>query len=277
MKFKRLLAVVLGAALLTGCTASGGADLSSDSSSNIEESSEYSSEESSERSSSMSGSSSSSSSSVRSVESKIEPKIPQATFDDYSITVNDNGKYMTAPFTTDVPFENDVQYYLRIYFSDSESGEYELRWDQPFDTTLTSLNLKLHNGDNYYYIQFYTDEKEGKGSNKIYQWFDMPVKHKNFKFYTMVAAMYGDFSETLFGYPDYDEIDYYLRQGITPEYMHVDVYYKCLYCGEERFLGTYEFNYIDPGLKLIAGAHCENPYCSKAGSGGDILYCKEVE
>lgn len=212
MRFKRLLAVVLGAALLTGCAASGGANSNSSSSSSIEASSEYSSEESSSSSSVINSSSSSSSSSVRSVESKIESKVPRATFDEYSITVNDAGKYLTAPFSTDVPFENDKQYYLRIYFSETENGEYELRWDQPFDTTLTSLNLKLHNGDNYY-IQFYTDEKEGKESNKIYQWFDMPVNHKNFKFYTMVAAMYGDFSETLFGYPDYDEIDYYFVKG----------------------------------------------------------------
>lgn len=277
MRSKRLFAAMLCAVtLLAGCSEAAG---SSGSSSNTQSPSESISSESEESSSSSSSStttttstssSSSRSNSTVSTTTKVEKRIPIATLDQDAITVNNEGRYMTVPFTTDVPFDPNVQYYLRIYFADSGYSGDELRYDEPFDTSLTSLNLKLHNGGNYYNIQFYSDKKEGEHSNQIFYIFTPPVQHKTFEFYTMASAMYGDAFETILGYPDYDEVDRLLAQGITPEYISVDIYYRCLLCGTETFCTTTKFSYSEGEGKLVP-YHCDNKWCSNHSGSSTFL------
>lgn len=171
MKTKRLFAAVLCAALLiTGCNSSEtGQGDSSYNSSNYTESSSFSESTSSSSSSSFTSSSFSSSSSSSSTTSSTKPKpvVPKANFDTDSVSVNQEGQYMTVPFKTNVSFDPKTNYYLRIYFSDTGNSVGELRWDDAFDTSSDSLNLKLHKGMNYYTIQFYSDEAEGEYSNTV--------------------------------------------------------------------------------------------------------------
>lgn len=104
--------------------------------------------------------------------SKSTSNIPTATFNTSAISVNSANDTMNIPFTTDIAFKSNVSYNLRIYFSNTQYGEYELRYDEPFDTSEKNLVLKLHNGDNYYYIQFSADGRYGDISNTIYQRYD---------------------------------------------------------------------------------------------------------
>lgn len=278
MKINKIMASALCAlTLLTGCSESPAA---SDTQSTFSESSSSSTESSSESvtNSTISSTSSTQSSSPRSTAStvpKVEPKIPVATLDQDNITVNTAGKYMTVPFTTDIKFDPKVKYYLRIYFADSGYSGDELRYDEPFDTSLTSLNLKLHNGGNYYNIQFYSDEKEGEHSNQIFYIFTPPVNHKKFEFYTMTSGFYGDAYETLFGYPNYDEVDRYLAQGITPSYISVDVYYRCLLCGTETFCTTAKYSYSEGEAKFIS-YHCDNKRCSNHSGSRTFLHSRII-
>lgn len=278
MKVNKFMAAALCAVtLLTGCgttpVESNSQSSSSETSSYFEESSSYESQTSSTTTSSTR--SSSTTSSTVSTPPKKEPKIPKATLNQDAITVNTEGKYMNVPFTTDISFDPKVQYYLRIYFADSAYSGDELRYDEPFDTSLTSLNLKLHNGGNYYNIQFYSDEKEGEHSNQVFHIFTPPVKHKTFEFYTMASGFWGDGFETLFGYPDYDEVDRYLAQGITPTYISVDVYYRCLRCDTETFCGTYKFSYSKGEAKLVS-YHCDNKRCSNHSGSSTFLNSRIV-
>lgn len=276
MKINKLMAAALcTVALLTGCGTTPGESntqsLLSETSSYFEESSYESSVSSAESS----VQSSSATSSVVSEPPKIEPKIPVATLNQDAIAVNTEGKYMTVPFTTDISFDPKVQYYLRIYFADSGYSGDELRYDEPFDTSLTSLDLKLHNGGNYYNIQFYSDEKEGEHSNQIFYIFTPPVKHKTFEFYTMSSGFYGDAFETMFGYPDYDVVDRYLAQGITPSYINVDVYYRCLLCGTKTYCGNYKYSYSEGEAKFIS-YHCDNKRCSNHSGSRAFLHSRIV-
>lgn len=274
MKTKRLFAALLcAAALLTGCNSSSG---NSQSESASESSySEESSSENSTTSSAESSTQSSYSSSVESSSSKVEKRVPKAELLENEITVNYEGKTMRVPFKTDIPFDPDEKYYLRIFFGDEPYEEYELRYDEPFDTSLTALTIKLHNGNNYYMIQFHTDEKKGENSNVIYQNFMPPVKHNTLKFYTFTAAMYGDAFECLFGYPNYDEADYYLAQSITPTHISVDVYYRCLICGTETYCTTTQFSYTQNDSKMIS-YHCDNRRCQNH-SGGYTTLSSRIE
>lgn len=97
--------------------------------------------------------------------------IPTATFNTSTIKIDTSGDTMDVSFTTDIAFKSNKKYNLRIYFSDSANGNFELRYDEPFDVALKKLTLKLHTGDNYYYIQFTESGKTGERSNTIYQWY----------------------------------------------------------------------------------------------------------
>lgn len=102
--------------------------------------------------------------------------IPKVTFNTSSIKINSADDTMNISFTTDIEFKSSVKYNLRIYFCDTQYGEYELRYDEPFDTSLNDLTLKLHSGDNYYYIQFTEGGKEGELSNTIHQYYSEKSK-----------------------------------------------------------------------------------------------------
>ena len=273
MKHKRTLAVVLCAiALLAGCGESAG-----DSADSQNVSAEISSVESSSSTveSKPNESSQSTTSSTVSTPPKVEPKVPKATFNQNAITIDSANMTMTVPFTTDIPFESGVQYHLRIYFSDSANGNYELRYDEPFDTNRKSLTLKLHNGNNYYYIQFYSDKKQGEKSNTIYQEFKPVIKHKKFEFFTMSEGMYGH--KTLYGYPNYNEVDYLLAQGMTPNYISVDVYFECDVCGTKTYCDTVEYSYSEGELQRIHNIHCENTRCRVRVSSSQTLFSRIVE
>ena len=178
MKPRNFFIVLFCAVLLTGC-AKGTETISQSETTSAESRVESVSESFSESTKSsqseaiQSSESSFESSSESSESSVIKPVItvPTADLDESSIVVDKENKTMTIPFTTDVPFQTGVKYYLRIYFTDSQWGGGELRYDEPFDTSQKSITLKLHEGNNYYFIQFHTDEIEGDTSNQIYQEF----------------------------------------------------------------------------------------------------------
>ena len=273
MKHKTILTAVLYAiALLAGCGESIGDSVESQSVtvdvSNVEISSTTVESKPNE-------SSQSSTSSTVSTPPKVEPKVPKATFNQNAITVDSENMTMTAPFTTDIPFESGVQYNLRIYFSDSANGNYELRYDEPFDTNRKSLTLKLHNWNNYYYIQFYSDKKQGEKSNTIYQEFKPVIKHKKFEFFTMSEGMYGH--KTLYGYPNYDEVDYLLAKGITPQYISVDVYFKCDLCGTKTYCDTVDYSYNEGELQFIENIHCETRGCRNRTDDSKMLFSHIVD
>ncbi len=98
--------------------------------------------------------------------------IPRAVFEKDARNINNSEDTMEVWFTTDSVFKSDVTYNLRIYFSDIPDAEYELKYDEPFDTSQNHLTLKLHEGHNYYYIQFTANGQEGEPSNIIYQRYD---------------------------------------------------------------------------------------------------------
>lgn len=100
--------------------------------------------------------------------------IPRAVFEKDARNINNSEDTMEVWFTTDSAFKSDVTYNLRIYFSDIPDAEYELKYDEPFDTSQNHLTLKLHEGHNYYYIQFTANGQEGEPSNIIYQRYDYP-------------------------------------------------------------------------------------------------------
>lgn len=273
MKHRKILAAMLcGTILLAGCGESTGDSGDSQSvSADI-----LSAEESSPTiESEASTSSQSTTSSTVSTPPKVEPKVPRATFNQNAIMVDSENMTMTVPFTTDIPFESGVQYYLQIYFADSANGNYELRYDEPFDTSRKSLTLKLHNGNNYYYIRFYSDKKQGENSNKIYQEFKHVIKHKEFEFYTMSEAMYGE--KLLYGYPNYDEVDYLLAQGITPQYISVDVYFKCDVCGATTYCDTVDYSYNEGELQFVENIHCETKGCRNRVDDSQMLFSHIVE
>lgn len=100
--------------------------------------------------------------------------IPRAVFEKDARNINNSEDTMEVWFTTDSAFKSNVKYNLRIYFSDIPDAEYELKYDEPFDTSQNHLTLKLHEGHNYYYIQFTANGQEGEPSNIIYQKYDNP-------------------------------------------------------------------------------------------------------
>ncbi len=266
MRSKRSFAAILCAVtFLTGCS---GASETSGSMSSEQSSSvsvpNYSEESSSDatESSTASSAQSSSSSSIVSVPPK-KKTIPKAKLDQNGITVNEYDGYMTVPFTTDIPFDSNKQYFLRVYFAETSLLDGEVMYEEIFDTSSSSIDLTLYKGNNYYNIQFYTNNEEGELSNRVYKQFTAPppIEHKNFEFYTMTAAYYGDAFESLLGYPDYDEVDRLLAQGITPEYISVDIYYRCLLCGTETYCTTAEYSYSEGEGKLVP-YHCDNVWCS---------------
>ena len=100
--------------------------------------------------------------------------MPRAVFEKDARNINNSEDTMEVWFTTDSAFKSNVKYNLRIYFSDIPDAEYELKYDEPFDTSQNHLTLKLHEGHNYYYIQFTANGQEGEPSNIIYQRYDNP-------------------------------------------------------------------------------------------------------
>ena len=100
--------------------------------------------------------------------------IPRAVFEKDARNINISEDTMEVWFTTDSAFKSDVKYNLRIYFSEYEDAESELKYDEPFDTSQNHLTLKLHEGHNYYYIRFTANGQEGEPSNMIYQRYDYP-------------------------------------------------------------------------------------------------------
>lgn len=227
-------------------------------------------------------------------EEKDEYQIPKANLEESSKTVDVENKTMTISFTTDVPFESGIQYYLRIYFNDAPFGEPDIVYDKPFDTGERQITIDLNEGNNYISVQFHTDEKEGETSNEIYQSLgdaqtitttggtgnnNLPsnVQRHTLSFSTMLAAVDGSQFEYMFGYPDYDTAEYYLSQGIQPDYIDVDVYYKCLYCGQMEYCTTVSYSYNEGELNLIPNVHCENRNCSHYYEMHGVMLFSEVE
>ena len=269
MKINRIMAAGLCAVtLLTGCGTTPNESNTQSTSSEFSSYSEESSYESTVSSETSSIQSSSTTSSVVSEPPKIEPKIQVATLNQDAITINTDSMYMAIPFTTDIKFDPTVKYYMRVYFASSGYSNDVLYYDGEFDTSRTEFHFDLNNGGNYYFIQFYTDEKEGEYSNQVFYIYTPPVKHKEFEFYTMSSGFYGDAFETMFGYPDYDEVDRLLAQGITPTHISVDVYYRCLKCGTETFCTTTKYSYSEGEAKFISyyysNSRCSNHSGSRA-------------
>lgn len=227
-------------------------------------------------------------------EEKAEYQIPKADLEESSKTVDAKNNTMTISFTTDVPFESGIQYYLRIYFNDAPFGESDIMYDKPFDTSKRQITIDLNEGNNYICVQFHTDEKEGEISNEIYQSLgdaqtitttggtgnsnsSSNVQRNTLTFYTMLAAVNGEAFETMSGYPDYSGVEYYLSQGIQPDYIDVDVYYTCPYCGSENYCTTVQYSYNEGELNLIPDVHCENRNCSHYYEMQGVMLFSKVE
>lgn len=88
------------------------------------------------------------------------------------------------------------------------------------------------------------------------------VQRHTLTFGTMLAAVNGSQFETMAGYPDYSSVESYLAMGIQPDYIDVDVYYYCPYCGSENYCTTVSYSYNEGELNLIPNVHCENRNCS---------------
>lgn len=279
MRKLKIFAAVLCAAFLTvGCSeGNSGQSVSSSSvssSSSIAESSASSSESTSSSSSSSVHSSSSSKSSSSSHKSSIP--IPTPIIDAETIEVNNNARTMTFEFTTTSFFRSQKKYYLRIYRSDNANSNGDVIYDKPFDTKTKKLKVDLVKGDNYFRIQFYTADEVGEISNAVHQYFKPVIKHRNFEFYTMMGAMYGEGFEMLFGYPDYARVDSLLEGGVEPEVMMVDVYYRCPYCHTETFCATVTFSYREGEAQYIPNVHCSNSRCSHPNGSINMLISRII-
>lgn len=283
MNTKFILAGACCIALLTGCTSKSKTNSVQSVSATAEEELEstvQSSIQSRPQSTDTSQSTSSSTSESTVISSPKVPDydIPHAIIDFKE--VNPVNKTMTVSFTTDTAFRSDIKYYLEVYICDDNFDKLELLYDEPLDTSSEQLTIYLHESGNYYYIvRFRTDEKYGELSNAIYQEsgealansanegendgenYNTPsnVKRHTLEFYTLEAGMFG--VETMYGYPDYSEIEYYLSQGIQPEYINVDVYFICDFCETETYCETARYSYNEGELNLIHNVHCENRNC----------------
>lgn len=278
MKMKKLFAICCCALLLAGCESSAERSKPIESS-KTESAVGQQTSSSTESETSISKSSTTSTESSLSSEKMVDYMVPTAYLDWESKTVDYTNNTLTVSFTTDVAFEPNVKYYLRVYHNAFPFGESDIVCDKPFDTSKRQITIDLDEGNNYIYVQFHTDEKEGETSNEIYQSLgdaqtitttggvedsntSSNVQRHTLTFYTMSAAMYGDAFENLAGYPDYSGVEYYLSQGIQPDYIDVDVYFTCLFCGTERFCATVTYSYNEGELNFIPDVYCTNKNCT---------------
>ncbi len=284
MKKLRFFAAVLCAAFLAvGCSEGNSGQSVSSSSVSSSSSGTESSVSSSESSSSSSSSSVRSSSSSKSSSSKSSSSsykssipVPTPTINTESVQVNESAKTLSFEFSITSFFRSQKKYYLRIYRSDNANSNGEVIYDKAFDTKSRKLKVGLVKGDNYIRIQFYTADEVGEISNAVHQYFKPVIKHRNFEFYTMVGAMYGEGFEMLFGYPDYTAIDSLLGVDLEPETMDVDVYYKCPYCRTKTFCATVTFSYREGEAQYIPNVHCSNPRCSHPNGSVNMLISRII-
>lgn len=311
MKAKLFLAAGLSACvLLSGCGEGAnenaiskvpeGSVVEGAASSSVISESTVSSAESSDTESSKAVSSSSKAESPEvSVPQKPDYEVPTAKLDENSKIVDTANKTMTVSFTTDIPFRSDIKYYLRIYFADSHNSESELRYDEPFDTSRTSLTFKLHEGNNYYDIQFRTDEKEGDRSNQIYQdlgqatvtptngggnggWnsgnggLPSNVQKHNISFFTMQGAVNGAQFEIFEAVPDYSQVNSLLCQGIQPDTINVDIYLNCPYCGTRSYCRTCSYSYNESEGNPVT-LKCDNGNCRLHRNPQGTFICSRID
>lgn len=189
-----------------------------------------------------------------------KPIVPKATLNTNNVTVNEDGQYMTVPFKTNVSFDSKTKYYLRIYFSNTEGKIGELRYDEPFDTSEKSLDLKLHKGMNCYTIQFYSDEAIGEYSNTI-EWYYEPIIKPKIQRYTHTFTVSG-YSEYFEIIPDYTIAEEAIQRGEEPEYFEFQFKYTCPRCGTTSLHnGFYRMKYSSDGMVSVMG-HCTKYSCS---------------
>lgn len=189
-----------------------------------------------------------------------KPVVPKATLDTNNVTVNEDGQYMTVPFKTDVSFDSKTKYYLRIYFSDTEGKIGELRYDESFNPSEKSLDLKLYKGMNCYTIQFYSDEAIGEYSNTI-EWYYEPIIKPKIQRYTHTFTISG-YSELFEIIPDYTIAEEAIQRGEEPKYFEFKFKYTCPRCGTTSLHnGFYRMKYSSDGTISVMG-YCTKRSCS---------------
>lgn len=278
MKVKGLLAAVLGCvALLTGCgNDTGNGEMSS---SSITSTSVFSTVESSEQGSSTTEFEQSSSL-LQSEPKDVDYYIPKINLFEAKRLIIDPEGMVTLSFGFDVPFmeafEDDVNYYLRVYWNDSQWGESKLIYDEPYDTDLIPwVHCKAEEGANYYYIQLYTDDKEGETSNELYYNTEnenadsTPVYTTPSDTETPQVHQYTHTFDAPSGItvvPDYALALSQIQEGMQPGNFYAKIYYTCPLCGMQKEVGSNHFNYSFDSSYTVLNILCRNVKCINSKS-----------
>lgn len=111
---------------------------------------------------------------ISSLVEEIKPIIPIAELDYRNATVYVNKDVepkqakISIPFSTNVSFQPNLDYYVSIYCRNATYSEWTLVSDEQIDTSKNFIVSDIFEGDNYYRIKFHTNDCDGEFSNSIY-------------------------------------------------------------------------------------------------------------